>query len=262
VGPGSGVSGERTRRLTPHDFIPPFLKRRAALYVDGFNLHHSILELRRPELLWLDLPRLGKAIIAPGERLATTVWVSAHRPQRRNRMQALFAYEQALRARGVRCLMGHFVVHTDRCFECGHTWADSVEKQSDVNLALAVAADAAADRFDVAYVVTTDGDHAATARYLKESHPDKRLVGVAPPGRRHNRQIVEWCDRLVEIDEAQVAQAVLPERLRRGQAWIERPDAWAPPLAHEAFDDAPPPGPPPPMPRRGHLRLVVSNPQP
>ena len=128
------------------DVTPGFLKPRAALYVDGYNLFHALLDQGRREWLWLDLKTLGKGIIRPEERLASVTWVSAHRPDRKGRMRAMFAYEQALRARDVRCLMGHFVVHGDWCQNCGHRWMSATEKQSDVNLALALASDAAADR--------------------------------------------------------------------------------------------------------------------
>ena len=158
----------------------PLFRRRARLYVDGFNLHHAILDLGRPELLWLDLKTLGRGLLPRRERLVGVTWVAAHRPQREDRMSAMATYELALRASGVRCLLGHFVVHGDHCRACGHSWMQATEKQSDVNLALAVAADAAADRFDVAYLLTTDGDHAATARFLQESYPRKRLVPAGP----------------------------------------------------------------------------------
>ena len=69
----------------------PIFRKRARLYVDGFNLHLAILDLERRELLWLDLNALGKTLLPPGERLAGVTWVSAHRPQRRDRMEALLA---------------------------------------------------------------------------------------------------------------------------------------------------------------------------
>lgn len=234
----------------------PLFRRRVRLYVDGFNLHHAILDLGRPELLWLDLKALGRGLLPRGERLAGVTWVAAHRPQRHDRMSALATYELALRASGVRCLMGHFVIHGDHCRACGHSWMQATEKQSDVNLALALAADAAADRFDVAYLLTTDGDHAATARFLRESYPRKRLVSVAPPGRGHNRQVLAHCHARSEIGADLVARSPLPERMRSPQGWLERPEAWR-------ARDPEPPRPPPVTSdeaRRSRLRLVVSNP--
>lgn len=250
------------RGFGPGDVTPPFLKRRAVLYVDGFNLFHALLDQGRREWLWLDLRALGRGLIDPMERLAGVTWVGAHRPQGRGRMEAMFRYEQALRARRVRCLMGHFIVHSDGCRACGHSWISATEKQSDVNLALSVAADAAADRFDTAYLLTTDGDHAATARFVREGYPRKRVVAVAPPGRAHNRQIAVWSDDLVGIGPNLLARSMLPDRLKTPRGWIERPLAWsAPPSLPPPPDPAPPPSPSPARPssRAGHLKLVVSN---
>lgn len=252
----SGSRGGQTPAVRRDGFRLPIFRKRARLYVDGFNLHHAILDLERRELLWLDLNKLGAALLPPGEKLTGVTWVSAHRPQRRDRMEALLAYEEALRARFVRCLMGHFVVHGDHCHACGHQWMDATEKQSDVNLALSVAADAAADRFDTAYLLTTDGDHAATARFLNEGYPDKTVVSVAPPGRGHNRQLLEWAHLRTEIEIGMLERSSLPERILTRSGFVERPRSWtAGALA------PPPPTPQPPTPeiKRGHLRLVVSN---
>lgn len=253
-GRGDGLGGLDLPAVRPGGRGLPLFRRRARLYVDGFNLHHAILELNRPELLWLDLMALGRAVLPRRERLVGVTWVAAHRPQRREGMTALATYEQALRASGVRCLMGHFVVHGDQCRACGHGWMEANEKQSDVNLALALADDAQADRFDVAYLVTTDGDHAATARYMAERFPGKRLVSVAPPGRGHNRQLLRYCQARAEISPETIARSALPERTPSPQGWLVRPDAW------RASDPQPPS--PPTSPGEGekrHLRLVVSN---
>lgn len=253
----SGNRGGQTPAVRRDGFRLPVFRKRARLYVDGFNLHHAILDLNRRELLWLDLASLGKALLPPGERLAGVTWVSALRPQRRDRMEALLAYEEALRARGVRCLMGHFVVHSDHCHACGHQWMEADEKQSDVNLALAVAADAAADRFDVAYILTTDGDHAATTRFVHEGYPNKRIVSVAPPARGHNRQLLEWAHARTEIEVGMLEGCGLPERILTRSGYVERPPGWT----ARGERPTPPPGPETPVPevKRGHLRLVVSN---
>lgn len=252
----SGNRGGQTPAVRRDGFRLPIFRKRARLYVDGFNLHHAILDLERRELLWLDLNKLGSALLPPGERLTGVTWVSAHRPQRRDRMEALLAYEEALRARFVRCLMGHFVIHGDHCQACGHQWMDATEKQSDVNLALSIAADAAANRFDTAYILTTDGDHAATARFLHESYPDKTVVSVAPPGRGHNRQLLEWAHMRTEIEIGMLERSSLPERILTRSGFVERPISWT---AGAAAPPPPTPTPPTPEIKRGHLRLVVSN---
>lgn len=151
----------------------PFFRKRAAFYYDGFNLYHAVDAYKRPYLKWLNLKALGRAIAPKSEVVKRVVWCSAFSPTSRSKLQRHEDYMKALQGQGVICRMGHFIHAMDGCNSCGHKWQISVEKQGDVNLALSIAADAEDDLFDVCYLVTADGDHAATARYLKERFPKK-----------------------------------------------------------------------------------------
>jgi hypothetical protein len=225
-------------------FHLPVFRRRAMLYVDGFNLFHAVQDLGAEHLKWLDLKALARQIAPPSEAVRGVVWCTAFRPTGRKVEGHHELYRDALEATGVRVLTGHFVIYADGCNACGHMWNVAEEKQSDVNLALAVLNDAFEDRFDVAYLVTTDGDHAATARFLKERFPKKTLVSVAPPGRGWNRSIMEWADKKTQIEPEMLEKALLPAQIRGPNGVIERPAAYDPPT----------------VPRQvGHLTLVQSN---
>jgi len=230
--------------VRPGGFHPPIFRRRAALYVDGFNLYHAVAALDRNYLKWLDLHALGRAIAPRSEAIKRVVWCSAYRPQVRHKLKRHEAYHHALANRGVVCRMGHFVVAPDGCNACGHAWSVSHEKQGDVNLALSLLDDAHANRFDVAYLVTTDGDHAATARWLKQAFPRKRLVIVAPPGRRQNRSLLEWADAQVAIGMEQLEASLLPELVRGRHGLVQRPPVYDPPHVPRS---------------RAHLTLVASS---
>ncbi len=224
-------------------FHLPIFRRRAALYVDGFNLYHAIDGLDREYLKWLDIRALARSIAPRSQVVRRVTWVTAFRPQAKRRHDLHQAYFDALKATGVHCLTGHFVVYSDRCNACGHMWNVAEEKQSDVNLALAVLDDAHEDRFDVCYLLTTDGDHAATARFLKERFPRKQLVVVTPPERRANRTLLEWADAQTSIDIDQLERALLPPVLQGADGPIFRPSIYEPPLVPR---------------RRGPLTLVSS----
>src|SRR5262249_8698357 len=157
-------------------------------------LYHAIDGLDRQYLKWLDLKALAREIAPRSQAIRRVTWVTAFRPQAQKLLALHQSYYEALKATGGHCLTGHFVIYSDNCKAGGHAWNVAEEKQSDVNLALAVLDDAHEDRFDVCYLVTTDGDHAATARFLKERFPKKRLVVVTPPGRRANRTLLDWAD--------------------------------------------------------------------
>jgi hypothetical protein len=137
----------------------------------------------------------------------------------------------------------------DGCNSCGHKWQISVEKQGDVNLALSIAADAEDDLFDVCYLVTADGDHAATARYLKERFPKKKLVLVTPPGRYHNRHIERMADQCVEIQTHHLEASLLPEMAKYKQRFLGR----------KTIVPRPPVYDPPVVRAKGPLRLIVNN---
>jgi hypothetical protein len=51
-----------------------------------------------------------------------------------------------------------------RCRSCGAVWTHPTEKEGDTSLAITVIADDHRDRFDLAYLVTADGDQAPVAR--------------------------------------------------------------------------------------------------
>jgi len=227
----------------------PFFRKRAAFYFDGFNLYHAVDAYKRPYLKWLNLKALGKAIAPKTEVVKRVVWCSAFRPANKSKLKRHEDYRKALEGQGVVCRMGHFVHARDGCNACGHSWQISVEKQGDVNLALSIAADAEDDLFDVCYLVTADGDHAATARYLKERFPKKKLVLVTPPGRFHNRYIERFADDVIEIESHHLEASLLPEMARYKKRFLGRGD----------IVPRPEPYAPPQQRVKGHLRLIVNN---
>ena len=230
-------------------FRLPFFRKRAAFYFDGFNLYHAVDAYKRPYLKWLNLKALARAIAPKAEAVKRVVWCSAFRPQSKSKLNRHENYMRALQGQGVVCRMGHFVHATDNCNACGHNWQLSIEKQGDVNLALSIAADAEDDQFDVCYLVTADGDHAATARYLKQRFPKKKLVLVTPPGRHHNRHIERLADACVEIELAHLEASLLPQMARYKERFLRKREVVERPVVYD----------PPQMTVKQHLRLVVNN---
>jgi hypothetical protein len=224
-------------------------RKRAAIYYDGFNLYHALDGLKRPYLKWLNLKALGQQLLGRGEVLKRAVWCSAFKPQAKSKLKRHEAYMKALQAQGVICRIGHFVSAMDGCNACGHKWTLSIEKQGDVNLALSIAADAEDNLFDVCYLVSADGDHAATARYLKERFPKKKLILVVPPGRYPNRHILNFADGAIEITQDHLEAALLPAASKLRKRFLARAERIERPAAYD----------PPVLTHKGHLKLVVNN---
>jgi hypothetical protein len=50
---------------------------RSTVYIDGFNLYHSIDDLGEPHLKWVNLYGLSKLLLRCGEVLERAVWCTA-----------------------------------------------------------------------------------------------------------------------------------------------------------------------------------------
>lgn len=168
----------------------PPARLRAALYVDGFNLYHALDDLRQPHLKWLNLAAVGRLLVAGRpEDIVRIVFCTAIRTDDPTRITRHRAYVRALEGVGVVVLRGYFAEEQRRCRSCEAIWMHPSEKEGDTSLAITVIDDAHRDRFDVAYLVTADGDQAPVARMIRDGFPEKRLVTVAPPNRSHNFKI-------------------------------------------------------------------------
>lgn len=206
---------------------------RAAFYIDGFNLYHAIDDLRQPHLKWLDLWALGAHVIPrQSQALVRVVWCAALKTSDTQKMlrhrQLIYAQE----ARGVVCLKGHFATEPRECRNCRDTWDAPIEKQGDVNLALSLLDDAYRDVFDYAYLVSADGDQAATIRMVKERFPEKRVVAVAPPKRQHNKITRDLADDNMVLKTEQLERCLLPRAVMSDdntRVLAQRPNDYAPP---------------------------------
>src|ERR1700750_2101613 len=87
--PKGKTSPRKAPRATPakKGWSLPFFRKRAAFYIDGFNLYHAVDAYKRPYLKWLNLKALGRAIAPSSEVVKRVVWCSAVRPQNRGKVK-------------------------------------------------------------------------------------------------------------------------------------------------------------------------------
>ncbi len=146
------------------------------------------------------------------------------------------AYLRALEGVGVDVLRGYFAQEQRWCRSCGTTWMHPSEKEGDTSLSITVIDDAHRDRFDVAYLVTADGDQAPVARMIRDGFPAKELVTVAPPGRSHNYTILQAASRKASITEALVERSLFDKATKDTAGNLvlrpreyDPPPGWVPP---------------------------------
>lgn len=202
---------------------------RAAFYIDGFNAYHALDRLRKPHLKWLNWWALSTLVIpSKSEELTKVVICTASRSDDLQKQLRHRRYVAALEAAGVVCLKGHFADDPRSCLSCGNEWSAPVEKQGDVNLAISVIDDAHQDVFDHCYLVTADGDQAATARMMGARFKDKKVTSVILPGQHHNKVILSHGARPMTLNVGQLERSLFPKLITGAQA-ILRPAEYDPP---------------------------------
>lgn len=209
------------------------MAKRAAVYVDGFNLYHSLLK-DNDAFKWLDLKALSAALLKENNRISLIRYFTArvsNTPQDPGLSVRQDVYLRALKAHipELTIQLGQFktekkikpVVSPPPTFiEVWHR----EEKGSDVNLAVHLVNDAWRDQYDVALVISNDSD-LAEALHLVQSLG--KPVGVATRYDRPTRNLMQNSDFHRIITKTHLRKSQMPDRiLLDGGSAIRRPERW------------------------------------
>lgn len=210
------------------------MKVRVITYVDGFNLYHALDNLRRSELKWLDLWKLTEHFIDPNHHEIVGVkYFSAYAHWLDGPVERHREYVAALSAVGVTPIMGHFKDKGRKCPDCSHRWTGHEEKETDVNLALGLVADAYKDLYDEAFVISRDSDLGPAVRMVLKDFPHKKIKMLAPPRLRHSKELAQAVgkNKLATIKDIHLERSLLPERIEdqnSGDVIALRPEKYSP----------------------------------
>ena len=226
-------------------------RTRAALYVDGFNLYHPINQMNENHLKWACLWRLGEIICEKGgQTLVKVVFCTAVPKVERDvgKHDRHVRFNSAQRARGVEIVLGHYVpepIEEDGIATGRTKWT---EKQTDINVALALILDGLDDAYDVAFLLSADTDQVATARAFSErlSPRGKQLLGVAPPGRSTPSGYSKYGIKGVNLTKHHIERCVMPAEIQGPEKLIIRPPEYIRPEGWIHPDDWPKEKPPKP----------------
>lgn len=201
---------------------------RVAVYVDGFNLYFGLRAKYDRKYLWLDLEKLADSLVRPGQSLEVVRYFTARVRRDAEGQQRQSDYLDALRERSplVKIKDGRFQEKGRRCHDCGSSWTVFEEKETDVNIAVALLADAVRDRFDTALLISADSDLCPAVRETKSLFPAKRIIAAFPPG-RHSAELKRVVDGFMFIGEDKVRQAQLPDEVvAKAGVVLRRPKHW------------------------------------
>jgi len=184
---------------------------RVAAYVDGFNLYFGLKAKHGRKYLWLDLQGLVTSLLRPGQTLQQVTYFTARVRNDVDSEKRQSDYLDALAEHSplVTVVDGRFQEKGRRCRQCGTTWTVREEKETDVNIAVALVEDAVQDRYDTALLLSADSDLCPAIRAMKRLRPDKRIVAAFPP-RRQSGDLKQAVDAFLYIGDDKIRQSQLP----------------------------------------------------
>jgi uncharacterized LabA/DUF88 family protein len=204
---------------------------RIICFVDGFNMYHALKQLGQPHLKWLDLQLLFSRLIRSKSQVITQIlFFSAYPTWKPDSYSRHRLYVAALTASGVTPVMGKFKNKPKMCLNCKAKWTSHEEKETDVNLALAMLELAFKDRYDHAFLLSRDSDLAPAVSKVKQNFPSKKVTVFSPFNYRHSSELVQACDGHKTIRLQHISTSLFHEKIydAGGNLVVIRPSEYAP----------------------------------
>jgi uncharacterized LabA/DUF88 family protein len=201
---------------------------RVVAYVDGFNLYFGLKADGGRKHLWLDLQELVERLLLDNQELREAWYFTARvrdEPAAEER-QAVYLDALASYCPKVRRVEGRFLERTRNCRECGARWTGYEEKETDVNIAVALVEDAVQDSYDTALLISGDSDLRPAIAAVRRLRPEKLIFAAFPP-RRTSVGLMAAVDAYIRIGSDKIRNAQLPARIvTAGGITLERPEHW------------------------------------
>ena len=202
---------------------------RVVAYVDGFNLYYGLKADRGRRYLWLDLQSLVESLLKADQELQE-VWYFTARvlndPPAQYR-QDLYLDALTSHSHKVRRVEGRFLERARRCQICGARWLGYEEKETDVNIAVALVEDAVRDYYGNAFLISGDSDLGPAVATVKRLRPEKRITVVFPP-LRNSVALIAAADAYIRIGADKIRRSQLPPKVvTAGGVALERPAHWS-----------------------------------
>jgi uncharacterized LabA/DUF88 family protein len=202
---------------------------RTAVYVDGFNLYHGIVEASGYK--WLDLRSMTRAILSSRNDIQLIRYFTSRisaRPKNPDGPTKQDTYLRALKSHipELEIHEGQFKSRQKEKWTVARpkqkvrVWITE-EKGSDVNLAVHLVNDAWLDRFDVAVVVSNDSDLAEALTIVSDMG---KAIGLLTAANRPVAELRSIADFHRRIKKHHLKNSQLPDPIPGTN--IQKPAAW------------------------------------
>ena len=161
--------------------------QRVTVYIDGLNLYYGIRFRGWERYQWIDPWALSENLLKPEQRLQSVHYFAAKfLVEGDNRDSSVLQNKYLESLENIDGLKVHYGYHQAvrrRCSACRKFYGAYEEKGTDVNIATQMLCDAYEDAFDVAILISGDGDLAGTVHAVRARHPEKLVIAAFPPTR-------------------------------------------------------------------------------
>ena len=206
-------------------------KIRTTVYIDGQNLYHSIKELNRPELNWVNYWSLSESLLRKNEELIEVNYFTASPTWLPDQLVKFRVHMKALNHVGVNIIYGLFKDKFLQCPKCGRRYSTKEEKETDINIGLRLVTDGMRDLYDRAILISADTDLKAALETAQHLCEDKEIFVAAPQGRRNRARDLQ---PRYEIKPGRIANHLLDAEFKDsdGKVFITRPADYDPPSSN------------------------------
>lgn len=202
--------------------------KRVIVYIDGFNLYHAVNDLKRPHLKWVCLRALAETLLRKDEALKAVKYFSAYATWMPDRYTRHRAYTDALISRGVILHMGQFKEKPRKCLSCGAKWLGHEEKETDVQIAVHMVADALRNDVDRLILISADTDLGPAIKMIAAHAPSCEVFVATPPGRFG---LCRSLNPKLELTAGRLGKCLLPASVQTGpNKSVSRPKQYDPPV--------------------------------
>ena len=206
------------------------------IYIDGFNLYYR---LKHTPYKWLNLHKLSRFYLDPEEHQILKIKYFTAQIKRKS-ADASNVIRQNMYLRAIQTLpdleiiSGQFKKRQVTGLKCHYengryvegtelvTISKWEEKESDVNIATHIVADAS--KYDCAVLVSNDTDLKTPLRYVKENF--KKRIGIISPRRNIHIELRETSHFQKRISNETLRQCQFPERMKDEKGEFFCPPKW------------------------------------
>lgn len=193
--------------------------KKVSVFIDGYNLYHQVDNLKKPHLKWVNLFTLSQEFAKPvnGFEIIRVKFFTAPPIHKSKEVQKRYSnYIKALVHCGVEIVEGKFkkklLTYKDGNGKL-YTRTAHEEKESDVNIALAILEDAFEKTSNKILVITNDSDVSPAIRLALIKNQDLKINVITPPLTKTKRANLDLIDACGDINRNRKGQVFFKTRM-------------------------------------------------